>query len=78
MDHEAITGQAMLADCPAFLSRDGILRCGLPAEVEAQWTISSTDGPLQSVKIRCPRGHWFTGPVESLTVPELCGPVHGR
>ena len=78
MDHEASTGQAMLADCPAFLSQDGAVRCGLPAEVEARYTISSTDGPLDSVRIRCPRGHWFSGPVESLTVPELCGPVHER
>jgi len=78
MDHEASTGQAMLADCPAFLSQDGVGRCGLPAEVEARYAISSTDGPLDSVRIRCPRGHWFSGPVEFLAVPELCGPVHGR
>jgi hypothetical protein len=25
---------------------------------------------LESAKIRCPRGHWFNGPIESLTVPE--------
>ena len=59
----------MLADCPAFLSHDAA-RCGLPAEVEARYTITSTDGPLESVKIRCPRGHWFNGPIESLSAPE--------
>jgi hypothetical protein len=63
-------GQATLVDCPAFLSHEGTLRCGLPAEVEAWYTIGSTDGPLESVKIRCPRGHWFNGPVESLGMPE--------
>jgi hypothetical protein len=27
----------------------------------------STDGPLDSAMIRCPGGHWFNGPIESLT-----------
>jgi hypothetical protein len=63
-------GQAMLVDCPAFLGHDGAARCGLPAEVEARYTIGSTDGPLESAKIRCPRGHWFNGLIESLTAPE--------
>ena len=62
---EIMAGQAMLVDCPAFLGQDGAVRCGLPAEVEAWYTIRSTDGPLESVKIRCPRGHWFNGPVGS-------------
>jgi hypothetical protein len=44
-------------DCPT---------CGLPAEVEHRYTVTSTDGPLESAKIRCPRGHWFSGPLESL------------
>jgi hypothetical protein len=44
-------------DCPT---------CGLPAEVEHRYTVTSTDGPLESAKIRCPRGHWFNGPLESL------------
>jgi hypothetical protein len=26
----------------------------------------SSDGPLDSAKIRCPLGHWFNGPLESL------------
>jgi hypothetical protein len=30
----------------------------------------STDGPLESARIRCPRGHWFNGPIESLTFGE--------
>jgi hypothetical protein len=62
-------GQVMLVDCPAFLGRDGA-RCGLPAEVEARYTIGSTDGPLESAKIRCPRGHWFNGLIESLSAPK--------
>jgi hypothetical protein len=63
---EIMDGQAMLVDCPAFLGRDGAVRCGLPAEVEAWYTIGSTDGPLESARIRCPSGHWFNAPMEAL------------
>jgi len=56
----------MFMDCPAYLNRDGMVRCGLPAEVVYRYGATSTDGPLECAKIRCPLGHWFTGPVESL------------
>ena len=65
--------QTMFLDCPAYLDKEGATRCGLPAQVEAQYTIGSTDGPLDSAKIRCPRGHWFNGPIESLTIPQQPG-----
>jgi hypothetical protein len=54
-------------DCPEYLDSRGTERCGLPAEVEYWYAVESSDGPLESAKIRCPRGHWFNGPVESLT-----------
>jgi hypothetical protein len=54
-------------DCPAYMDEHGAARCGLPAEVEHRYAVRSSDGPLESAKIRCPRGHWFNGPVESLT-----------
>jgi hypothetical protein len=57
----------MFLDCPAYMDDDGAVRCGLPAAVEYWYTCESTDGPLESAKIRCPRGHGFNGPVESLT-----------
>jgi len=57
----------MFLDCPAYLGQDGTVRCGLPAEVRCRFTMSSTDGPLEGAMIRCPAGHWFNGPVESLT-----------
>jgi hypothetical protein len=57
-------------DCPAYMKGRGAARCGLPAEVEYWYTVESTDGPLPSAKIRCPRGHWFNGPAES---PRLDG-----
>jgi hypothetical protein len=55
-------------DCPAYMDDRGAVRCGLPAAVEYRYTCESTDGPLESAKIRCPRGHCFNGPVESLIV----------
>jgi predicted RNase H-like HicB family nuclease len=60
----------MFLDCPAYMDKSGSVRCGLPAEVEGRYLMSSTDGPLESARIRCPRGHWFNGPVESLTLDE--------
>jgi hypothetical protein len=70
LEDKIIKGQAMVVACPAFLGHDGAVRCGLPAEVEARYTVRSTDGPLESAKIRCPHGHWFNGPIESLSAPE--------
>ena len=60
----------MFVDCPAHMDSTGSVRCGLPAEVEGLYTMESTDGPLESARIRCSRGHRFNGPVEFLTVPQ--------
>jgi len=60
----------MFLDCPAYMDKAGSVRCGLPAEVEDRYLMRSTDGPLESARIRCPRGHWFNGPVESLTLDD--------
>jgi hypothetical protein len=54
-------------DCPAHLDEDGARRCGLPAEVRSRFTMRSTEEPLEAAMIRCPSGHWFTGPIASLT-----------
>ena len=59
----------MFLDCPAFLDKKGACRCGLPAEVEDQYTMRSTDGPVEMLRIRCPAGHWFNAPAESLVLP---------
>jgi len=61
-------GQAKFLDCPEYVGGERKAVCGLPAEVEAWYTLDSTDGPLRGAKIRCPQGHWFNGPVDSLTV----------
>ena len=60
----------MFTDCPAYMDKTGSVRCGLPAVVEGRYLMRSTDGPLESARIRCPRGHWFNGPIESLTLRE--------
>jgi hypothetical protein len=52
----------MFLDCPGYLDQDGAARCGLPAEVRCRFTMRSTDGPVESVMITCPAGHYFNGP----------------
>lgn len=64
-----MTQFTMFMNCPAFLDDTSTTRCGLPAEVKSRYTVRSTDGPLESVIIRCPLGHWFNGPVEFLAIP---------
>jgi hypothetical protein len=56
--------------CPEVIGGDMAVRCGLPAEVEAWYSLSSTDGSLAGARIRCPRGHWFNGQIESLMMPK--------
>ncbi len=57
----------MFLNCPAYLDQERTIRCGLPAEINCQFTMLSSDGPLESVMIRCPAGHSFNGPIEFLT-----------
>jgi hypothetical protein len=57
----------MFLVCPAYLDQEGTVRCGLPTEVRRRYTMRSTDGPLECVMIGCPSGHWFNGPIASLT-----------
>jgi hypothetical protein len=68
----------MFLDCPAYLDRNGAVRCGLPAEVTSRYTLDSTDGPMEGAMIRCPAGHYFNGPVELLALDhthEFPGPA---
>jgi hypothetical protein len=62
-------------DCPAYLDGNGTKRCGLPAAVEDRYTLGSTDGAVTAVKTRCPRGHWFSGPVDALTIHTAAAPA---
>lgn len=60
--------QPMFLDCPAYLDEQGLVRCGLPAEVKRRFIMRSTGGPLESVMISCPSGHFFNAPIEFLTL----------
>ena len=62
------TGVTFLV-CPAYLDEHGTALCGLPAMVEYRYPIRSIERVAGGVKIRCPRGHWFLGPVEALVMP---------
>jgi hypothetical protein len=62
-----VDGSVEFVDCPAYADERGTIRCGLPAEVEDRYTMTSTDGPLDSARIRCPRGHFFNGPIEAFS-----------
>jgi hypothetical protein len=68
----------MFLNCPACLDQEGAVRCGLPAEVRCRFTMCSTDGPLESVMIRCPAGHSFTGPIDILAPESTDGQDPGR
>jgi hypothetical protein len=57
----------MFLNCPAYIDQEGAVRCGLPAEVRCQFTMRSTDGPIESAMISCPAGHYFSGAIESPT-----------
>jgi hypothetical protein len=68
-EEDTVDRRVMFMTCPAYLGDRGAARCGLPAEVKARYLMDSTDGPLESATISCPRGHHFSGPIEYLTVP---------
>jgi len=40
----------MFLDGPASIGQHGTARCGLPAAVECRYTLSSSEGPLESMK----------------------------
>ena len=64
----------MFLDCPGYMDEPGEVRCGLPAEVQSRYTAGSTGGPLEAARISCPRGHWFNGPIEALSLGHVLGP----
>lgn len=57
----------MFLDCPAYMDKQGMMWCGLPAVVEYHYAVNSVDGPLEAAKIRCPRDHRFNAPIQALT-----------
>ena len=71
-------GHPAFLDCPAYLDPAGLTRCALPAEILRRFIMASTDGPLESVIIKCPVGHFFCAPVEFLTLPSNQVAVQGE
>ena len=41
--------------------------CGVPAEVSDRFTLTSTDGPVEHIALRCAASHYFRMPVEMLS-----------
>ena len=60
--------QLAFLDCPAWLDEECLARCVLPAAVLRRFIIESTSGPLESVAIKCPIGHFFIAPIEFLSL----------
>lgn len=42
-------------------------QCAAPAHIEDRWTLDSTDGPVDVVKVRCSAGCWYTFLAEDLS-----------
>ena len=40
--------------------------CAAPAYIEDRWSVESTDGPLEMVKVRCVVGCWYTLPADDI------------
>src|SRR5215469_16703022 len=70
--------QLIFLDCPAYLDKQNLVRCGLPAEVKRRFTMRSTSGPLECAMIRCPAGHFFNAPIESLSLESTTRTAHGQ
>ena len=70
--------QLMFLDCPAYLDKQNLLRCGLPAEVKRRFIMRSTSGPIECAMIRCPAGHFFNGPIEFLSLESTARTAHGQ
>ena len=54
-----------LLDVEAVLCPDP--QCAGPAHIEDRWTLESTDGQVDMVKVRCSAGCWYTLPAEDLS-----------
>jgi hypothetical protein len=42
-------------------------QCASPARIEDRWTLESTGGPVEVVKVRCSAGCWYTLLAEDLS-----------
>jgi hypothetical protein len=44
-------------------------RCAGRAHIEDRWTLDSTNGSVDMVKVRCSAGCWYALPAEDLAPP---------
>jgi hypothetical protein len=49
--------------------------CTAPAMIIDRWTWRSTNGPVEHVKTRCARGHWFTPTLDALAAQPASPPL---
>jgi hypothetical protein len=49
--------------------------CGLPAEIMDRFSLYSTDGPIEHVKVYCVKQHWFVVPMERLAAATPLSPM---
>jgi hypothetical protein len=42
--------------------------CGLPAEITDRFTLDGAPSPVEHVKLVCVKRHWYTLPVDQLSV----------
>jgi hypothetical protein len=52
--------------------------CAAPAEVTERFALESTDGPIEHVRLRCVRQHWFLLPTASLAAARSGAPAPER
>jgi hypothetical protein len=41
-------------------------QCAGPAQIDDRWTLESTDGSVDMVKVRCAAGCWYALPAKDL------------
>lgn len=58
-------GTLQLTRCPG---------CGGHAEIERRTVLESTDGPIEHLRLRCVRRHWFVVPAAMLETDRRSAP----
>jgi hypothetical protein len=61
MPHNEEFATGTLVDCPS---------CGLPAEITDRFTLGGVPEPVEHVKVVCVRRHWYTLPVDMVSLTE--------
>ena len=59
--HNEELAPGTLVDCPT---------CGLPAEITDRFTLGGVPEPVEHVKVVCVRRHWYTLPVDMVSLAE--------